>query len=99
MPFSGGYNYGMGYNTSGDTGMTGPYDAAASGMDTEQNYGYNYTPDSKYYKGFDYSGKTAMDAGAPISSQMPAGTGSETMNQYYAQSNMMDPKMYMGNNQ
>lgn len=100
IPASTGYSYDMGFGASSGPGIASPYDTVPSAtMETEQNYGYNYTPDSKYYNGFNYSGKASMSSAGAIKGPMQMSGGSETMNQYYAQNDVMNSNMYMGNSQ
>lgn len=75
-----GYNPGFQYSypqadTSGVDAFAGP--GTAQVPDPTQNYGYNYTPDAKYYQG--------MPSQAPPSDPTGGmgGLGADQMNQYY----------------
>ena len=59
-----------------------------------QNYGYNYTPESNYYSGFDYNTGSSATAPTVGASTTSAVSGSETMDQYYSENNTMNYNQY-----
>jgi len=96
MNMTGLYGYDLSYSYPEGEALSGAYSApaptASHTFDAVQNYGYNYTPDSQYLQGYDYGTNT-------LSSATTLSTGSDTMNQYYAQSDMINSKAYTSSGQ
>lgn len=80
--YNSGYAYSYPMEIGGDSSGVDAFapPSAPQVADPTQNYGYNYTPDNKYYQAFEYSeGAPELDKSGGMS------MGSETMNSYYSQ--------------